>query len=437
MASCTKIDGLLQAYIDEELGASERVILDQHVSECPGCARLLKRQQRSSAALFEAYSRNRLTRDLSRHILDHLPELETAPEDFETLNWRAKHPGRFGGRMRHFVPAAAAVLLVVLGAVIRENWPVPIPLMGQIGMVAYVQGDTNRVDPASGKVDGAVVEAGVYPGDRYESSDASGLMVSLDGATHIKMDENSRIRIDDARTITVEKGQIYLDVGTTDRIFQVATLAGNITVFGTRFSVSVADDSTFVAVEEGEVQVEHRYYGSFATLHRGQVVDFRRGDDSLVPREGDVASLTRWATLIRPSADMLELLAKRYPRADVSDAGEANRFFYREYYLKNLNHQRLDSIVLSWDQDSVTEEDYCGYHVYVYTDVHEPIFRGRVDGSVFSNPTSSRFELLNDSSVMKTSRFGWVRLVPDLADGLREMESIRVSGKTGTNEEMN
>ena len=116
MASCTQIDGLLQGYIDGELGASERVILEQHVSECATCAALLRRHQRSSAALFEAYSGDRLTRDLSAQVLEHLPELESSRENVEDLNWRAKHPGYFHGRMRQIVPAAAAVLLVVLGA---------------------------------------------------------------------------------------------------------------------------------------------------------------------------------------------------------------------------------------------------------------------------------------------------------------------------------
>ena len=95
MASCTQIDNLLQAYIDGELGASERVILEQHLSDCAACAGLLRRQQRSSAALFEAYSAGRLTRDLSNQVLNHLPELESDREDVENINWRAKHPGRF------------------------------------------------------------------------------------------------------------------------------------------------------------------------------------------------------------------------------------------------------------------------------------------------------------------------------------------------------
>ena len=61
MASCTQVENLLQAYIDGELGHSDRVILEQHVADCPACAALLRRHQRACAHLFEAFGEERLT----------------------------------------------------------------------------------------------------------------------------------------------------------------------------------------------------------------------------------------------------------------------------------------------------------------------------------------------------------------------------------------
>jgi hypothetical protein len=386
--------------------------------------------------LFEAYSGDRLTRDLSAQVLEHLPELESSRENVEDLNWRAKHPGYFHGRMRQIVPAAAAVLLVVLGALIRGNWPTPQALADQQGIVAYARGDVTRIDELL-KEDDTNVGADVFRADRYTTLKGSNLMLTLDGATHVKMGENSRIKIDDARTITIEQGQVYLDVGKTDRVFRASTPTGNISVFGTRFGVTVLDDLTMVAVEEGQVQIDHKEYEAFATLRPGQIVNCRRGDGVLELRDGDVTSLTRWAKSIMPDSDMLTLLKERYPRAGVSDSDEANRFLYREFLLKDLNNRHLDSIVFSWEPDAEDAADHCGYNVYVYTDALEPIFMGRVNGSVFSNPRSARFELLNDSLKTKTSGSGWVRLVPVLTDGLRQNETITVDGRTGTNDELN
>ena len=77
MASCTQVEGLLQAYVDDELRPSDRVILEQHVGECRVCEGLLRRHQRTCAHLFEAFAEERLTHSLSRNVLEHLPEWPT------------------------------------------------------------------------------------------------------------------------------------------------------------------------------------------------------------------------------------------------------------------------------------------------------------------------------------------------------------------------
>ncbi|MCC6488352.1 MAG: zf-HC2 domain-containing protein, partial [Candidatus Hydrogenedentes bacterium] len=123
MASCTKIASGLQAYLDKELGHSERLILEEHVAQCPECAAALRDLHTASAMLFEALAPDRLTRSLRQEVLEQLPVMDKAIEDIDAINWRAKHPHSWTERTARLVPAAAIVLLVVLTIILRFSYP--------------------------------------------------------------------------------------------------------------------------------------------------------------------------------------------------------------------------------------------------------------------------------------------------------------------------
>ncbi|HEO71910.1 MAG TPA: hypothetical protein ENN80_11660, partial [Candidatus Hydrogenedentes bacterium] len=127
MASCTEVERLFQAYIDNELGHSDTVILEHHVAECPACEVLLHRHQQACAELFEGFAEVRLQVDLSARVLEHLPEMEHNAAEIRALNSSAK---RSAGHERNrwywaaqMVPAAAVVILLVLAVTIVSQWP--------------------------------------------------------------------------------------------------------------------------------------------------------------------------------------------------------------------------------------------------------------------------------------------------------------------------
>ena len=100
MASCTQVNSMLQAYVDDELASSARVIFEQHLGGCDGCRLELRGVQAGSAFLYETLSQARLERDLVDHTLGHLPEMEHPVVDVVGLNLRAKHPTRWRERHR-------------------------------------------------------------------------------------------------------------------------------------------------------------------------------------------------------------------------------------------------------------------------------------------------------------------------------------------------
>ncbi|MCH7689256.1 MAG: efflux RND transporter periplasmic adaptor subunit, partial [Planctomycetes bacterium] len=251
MASCTQIDGMLQAYVDQALGHSERLIVDHHVEECQNCRRLLKRYQHSSAMLFEALSDHRLKLDLTHKVLDRLPEMELQRPDMVWLNKRAKNPTVRWDRTMRLVPVAAAVLLIVMGAVIVANWPEAPIGADVLGVVLASDGLTQR-NSANGESSLPRLKGFVEGGESYETASGASLMLGIIGSTYLKLNENTRIKLVDERKIFVETGEVFLDVGKAKRAFKVLTPSGEITVLGTAFDVSVKPDSTRVVVEKGD-----------------------------------------------------------------------------------------------------------------------------------------------------------------------------------------
>ena len=268
MASCTRIENSLQAYIDGELGDSDRVILEQHVAECRPCAENLRRQQRANAIVFESFAFDRLRASLRPRILENLPEMDTLPEDIESVNWRAKHPGPWYTRTAQFVPAAALALLVIVAVVLQHYWPSANPQNDRIGLVSFASGVIKRTANNATTRNPVALNDYVLCSDRFETGQAASMMLSITGPTHLKAASDTSFKVVDSRRIQLEDGTIWVEVGHDGSLFKVTTPGGVITVFGTIFSVQVKNDITTVTVERGLVQVENGV--SFCRLEGGQ-----------------------------------------------------------------------------------------------------------------------------------------------------------------------
>lgn len=421
MASCTQIDNVLQAYVDNALGHSERLILEHHVEECARCKKLLRAHQQSSARLFETLADQRLHRDLVPAILENLPEMDNVPFDVASLNKRAKHPRVIRERTRRLIPVAAAVLLVVLAGVIRENWPERGMDKRILGVITSTNGEAYRVTSETNEETLAELSSFVKSGEIFQTAPGATLMLTIMGPTTVKLNEKTRIVVHDSRRISVTQGEALLDVGKDDKVFKVLTPSGEITVFGTTFDVLVQDDRTEVVVEEGHVQVEtedETYQPAKHLVEKGQQVTVSRGRALEAPKKADVSRVTKWARhIVADEAAKAIFVNKVQANHETSEASGGLM------YLLHTNNQPVKAIRIRWDRiNGILPTNHCDYAIYVYTDVdyENLLFKGIVDGSVFSDRTRTSYELPNTGDRETPQRVIFVKPVSLCSD--RELE---------------
>jgi len=134
-----------------------------------------------------------------------------------------------------------------LAAVINNRWPERGVPTGAIGMVAYADGNVHRLE-GNDAGSRAGQKAAAMGGDRFETAPGAHASLMLLGPSEIRMDSNTALKIDSDRRVTLERGRIYLDIAASRRWFKVITPMGEVTVFGTRFSVEASSGRTVVTV---------------------------------------------------------------------------------------------------------------------------------------------------------------------------------------------
>ena len=431
MASCTRIENSLQAQIDGELGDSERVILEQHIAECPQCAKLFREHQWLSALLFEAFSVDRLSHPIKQQILDHLPEMEVPGQEIEDLNWRAKHPNKWTYRMAHFVPVAAVVILVFLTIVLRFSYPdqppyrdLYLPEHPAVGVVTQIHGESTRIALDETQRVPAAVTALARPGDRFETGEGTRMMLSLAGPTVVKLEENTRLKVTDARRVSVEEGTIWLDVAQDGRLFIVTTPAGLVTVFGTVFSVQVKGGRTTVIVENGYVQVEsgeHLYQ-----LHGNQRVVVSLTEAPIGPVDVDAAEVHRWARGILPEAKAEKLFRRLFEGEDTSTELTGRVAFVIDT-LQDGRPSEVDAIRISWNPDELTS-DRVSYGITVSDGAGKLLLEDRLNADEFGK-RDGYYDVVLDEPI-RDVRTLVVRLIPDRSTGSRQIDTFEVKAKT-------
>ncbi len=419
MASCAQIESLLQAYVDAELSSAEKVVIEGHLSECRACSAVLRRQRAQSAFLFEVFEDCRLEQDLTGTIMAHLPEMEHPSQLEQEVNWRVKHPRTRSARVLTLVPIFAPVLLLVLGLVILFSWPKQEPMGARVGMVTYQEGIALRSSEDSMHRSKVGLRSIIARAERLETTEDALLMITLAGPTSLKLDGNTRVKIGDARAITVETGQVWLDVGKDSRAFRVTTPAGDIMVFGTVFNVRVDKDTTVVTVSEGEVQVENDV--AFTVLRKGDQVAVRPGQKPLQLSKVDAGAVMAWARDIQADPTALELFEKHL-KLEGSNVIRAEQVF-----VVPARRQPVRSISFHWSPDTYLA-GHCGYHIYVTDDQLKPLFMGYVEGKVFSDKDRNVAELVvpEDEPITGVNVLH-ISVVPDYRTGSIETEFTEVA----------
>jgi len=423
VASCTQIENLLQAYIDGELGQSDRVILEQHVADCRACAALLRRHQRTCANLFEVFSEDRLARSLVSSVFEHLPEMERDRMDVRAINWRAKHPVNRWHMVARFLPTAVGVILVILALAIVSQWPAsPAVDSTVIGVVTHCSGAVKCSTYDSAVRQAVAVKDFVRCGQRYETDSGQTLMLTLAGPTQLKLNEDTRVKLYDDRKISVETGEIWLDVSSDGRLFRVNTPTGGITVFGTAFEIEIERDKTIVTVAKGKVQVENEI--AFREIEPGQQVDLVIGRETLVPREVDVATETAWTEPIQPdqsASDLFEREILSRSKAKVPSAPVYYAFTKSDNYTRAVN-----GIYLEWELDQYPT-GHCGYDVYVSDSRQKtPLFKKHISASVFADKKTRSHKMVSERIIRDVDVLE-IKIVPDFSSGEIETSFTNVS----------
>lgn len=404
---------MVQAWIDGELGDSERVILDQHFSDCPVCAAMLRRHQESAALLFEAFASHRLQHSLRQRVMENLPEMQPLRIDVEGINWRNKTHTATPTRLARFAPLMAVVVLLCLAGLLYVAWQrTESGFDHAIGVVTLAEGETHCYADKKVFHHQAAIKDRVHYGNHYETGARSHLMLTLRGPTNLRVDEKTQFQVCDDRELHVQTGRIVLDVGKDTRQFRVLTPSGTITVYGTTFEISVDSIQTLVTLKSGSLQVESG--GGRGELKPGEQTCFARGQNAIAVRTVDAKRILQWADGILPDTEAYDLFARQIqPR--VPTEIEAEQVF-AVITTKDGKPRAVTSFYLTWRPGMDTDER-CGYNVHVYDDSMRELFSEHVDGSVFSNPNRKTYEVNVPGEPIANAGVIHVKVVPDMDSG--------------------
>ncbi|MBA3845553.1 MAG: FecR domain-containing protein [Planctomycetes bacterium] len=206
-------------------------------------------------------------------------ELAPARQGFTTaLRYRLAHPrptGRFLGRVlsttrrargrrrtRNTVPfaafataAAAAAAVLIVAVLMRDGAHAPTPRLAMLDIVgmASIRHDDGRAESARAGMPlraGDVIAAGTDPGDVIAITTVDGTVLRGDPGIDLVMNDATRFRLSD--------GTLHVDVphrpGAQRERLLIATDAGDISVTGTRFTLTATGPVTALAMAQGSVR---------------------------------------------------------------------------------------------------------------------------------------------------------------------------------------
>lgn len=398
MASCAEIAGQLQAYLDEDTTPAEKVIFERHLASCASCAQLFEDHRAMSAFLYETLREARLDHDLTGDILAHLPEMDAvsryrrtrkALSQSQSQSHSRSHDTHIARRRKHWwmpwVPSVAAAIIAVLGLALVLSWPESQQNdKPDIGLVTCLIGEAFKCDAQADAFVETAVKARIKEGDSFETGDNGALMIGLAGPSHVKVDANSHLRVLGERRISLDNGRVWLDVCKSARLFRVSTPVGDVTVFGTRFSVSMQGESAWVAVQEGEVQVENDV--TFVRLNPGERVEVVLHRKPLVKESMDMETEFAWTRPIQPAPEALSLLLTSIPPRQTSI------LHAKQVFIVPTQKSAVASINFEWERPNV-EGARASYHIYVSGDQLQSLFKGYVDADLLNSEYNGRYEL--------------------------------------------
>jgi hypothetical protein len=182
-------------------------------------------------------------------------------------------------------------------------------------VVHRVEGPTVRLTRAEGQTANAMAGTRLNAGDAMATEAASFGYILLDSASLVRVEEHSRVIIDQATdrllSIIVESGQIHIDVQGQSPGHTIETRVGNVVfgVRGTAYSVrhDTAEGVASIEVERGVVVATNAATGAeLAVLTGGDIADFDAETAELIPPytiEGNTVTLRRGSLTFKNISD--------------------------------------------------------------------------------------------------------------------------------------
>jgi ferric-dicitrate binding protein FerR (iron transport regulator) len=190
--------------------------------------------------------------------------------------------------------AGIAVLLWMKPAAEIPAMPVANVLEVQ-GVVTLRTGD--RVMPASARApvcSGAII------------SSADGRLAAALGTLSLRLDRETRLRVDSRDHLTLLQGSIYVDSGGLNvaSTLRIATPAGEVRHLGTQFQVTVSGETTRVRVREGRVLVTPASGAAAQDLATGDEFEVRGAETRLRHGLPAYGAAWEWAAGVAPPLDI-------------------------------------------------------------------------------------------------------------------------------------
>lgn len=139
---------------------------------------------------------------------------------------------------------AAAVLLLVLVPLLRRDPGSSLP-------IAQLEIRTGEVTVSG--------SGALLPGTVVTTADSGRVAVRLPAGASVRIDANSSVRFDSGSTLTLKRGALYADAGSSAKPhegIEIATPFGSVHDVGTQFEVRLVPEGLRVRVREGKVRVD-------------------------------------------------------------------------------------------------------------------------------------------------------------------------------------
>lgn len=204
----------------------------------------------------------------------------------------AAHRPRRGSIAAWLVGSAAAALFAV-----AWWWPASTP-SEEVATVAAVDGNVRRSSAVTVAAGGRVYAAEVLQTARGR------VALTLGDALSLRLDHDTRLRLDGPDHVTLLSGRLYVDSGglSAHMRLRIDTPAGEVRHVGTQFQVRVSDDLTRVQVREGRVVLATAH--GQADLAAGDVADAAGGRIRVLHGQPHHGADWEWVAATAPAFDI-------------------------------------------------------------------------------------------------------------------------------------